>query len=121
MTHPPQEWSNRSLAYSTLLGVLWQMCHAWITYGMVRKDCPENKQIMWSKKELTRSIPHYMLLEALWQPCHAWITHRSICRVVLATKAMLHMELSLMCNQGAHDKQTHVTNVQVTKTQATNK
>ena len=27
---------NRSLAYCTLLDVLWQMCHAWITYGMLR-------------------------------------------------------------------------------------
>ena len=27
----------RSLAYCTLLGVLWQMYHAWITYGMVRR------------------------------------------------------------------------------------
>ena len=37
MSHPPQGGSNRSLAYSTLLCVLWQMCHAWITYGMVRR------------------------------------------------------------------------------------
>ena len=28
---------NRSLAYPTLLGVLWQMCHIWITYGTVRR------------------------------------------------------------------------------------
>ena len=85
MPHPPQEGSNRSLAYSTLLGVLWQMCHAWITYGEGQKDCPDDKQIMWSKKEITRSIPHHMLLEALWQSCHAWITHRTICRVLLVT------------------------------------
>ena len=37
MSHPPQEVSNRSLAYCTLLGVLWQMSHAWITYGTVRR------------------------------------------------------------------------------------
>ena len=37
MSHPPQEGSNRSLAYCTLLGVLWQMCYAWIIYGMVRR------------------------------------------------------------------------------------
>ena len=37
MSHPPNEGRNRSLAYCTLLGVLWQMCHAWITYGMVRR------------------------------------------------------------------------------------
>ena len=36
MSHPPQEGSNRSLACCTLLGVLWQMCLALITYGMVR-------------------------------------------------------------------------------------
>ena len=49
-----------------------------------QKDFPDDKQIMWGKKEITRSIPHCMLLEALGQSCHAWITHRSICRVVLA-------------------------------------
>ena len=38
MSHPPQEGSNRSLAYGTLLGVLWQMCHAWITYGLDRRS-----------------------------------------------------------------------------------
>ena len=37
MSPPPQEGSNRSLAYCTLLGFLWQMSHAWITYGMVRR------------------------------------------------------------------------------------
>ena len=37
MSHPPQEGSNRGLAYCTLLGVLWQMCHDWITYGMFRR------------------------------------------------------------------------------------
>ena len=37
MSHPPQEGSNRSLAYCTLLGVLWLMCHAWITYGTIRR------------------------------------------------------------------------------------
>ena len=40
MSHPPQEGSNRSLAYCTLLGVLWQMCHSWITYGTVRRTVP---------------------------------------------------------------------------------
>ena len=28
-------WINRSLPYCTLLGVLWKMCHAWITHGIV--------------------------------------------------------------------------------------
>ena len=37
MSHQPQEGSNRSLAHCTLLDVLWQMCHAWITYGMLRR------------------------------------------------------------------------------------
>ena len=32
MSHPPQEGSNRSLPSWTLLAVLWQMCHVWITY-----------------------------------------------------------------------------------------
>ena len=32
-----QHPSNRSLAYCTLLDVLWQMCHAWITYAMLRR------------------------------------------------------------------------------------
>ena len=37
MPHPPQEGSNRSLAYGALLDVLWQMYHAWITYEMLRR------------------------------------------------------------------------------------
>ena len=31
MSHPLQEGSNRSLPRWTLLDVLWQMCHVWIT------------------------------------------------------------------------------------------
>ena len=34
MTHPPQEGSNRGLPSGTLLSVLWQMGHVWITYGI---------------------------------------------------------------------------------------
>ena len=30
-----------------------------------QKDYPGDKQIMWSKKAITRSILHYMILEAL--------------------------------------------------------
>ena len=37
MSHPPQEGSNSSLAYCTLLGVLWQMHQAWITNGTVTR------------------------------------------------------------------------------------
>ena len=37
MLHPPQEGSDRILTYDTLLDVLWQMYHAWITYGTVRR------------------------------------------------------------------------------------
>ena len=37
MSHPPQEGRNRSLAYCTFLGVLWQMCHSWITYRTFRR------------------------------------------------------------------------------------
>ena len=35
MSHPPQEGSNRSLPSWTLLDVLWQMCHEWITDWIV--------------------------------------------------------------------------------------
>ena len=52
--------------------------------GDSQKDCPGNKQIIWSKRETTRNMLHCMALEALWQSCHAWITKRIICRVVLA-------------------------------------
>ena len=31
------EESDRILTYGTLLDVLWQMYHAWITYGRVRR------------------------------------------------------------------------------------
>ena len=37
MLHPPQEGSDRILTYGTLLDVLWQMYHPWITYGTVRR------------------------------------------------------------------------------------
>ena len=35
VTSTPQEASDSSLPYCTLLGVLWQMCRAWITHGIV--------------------------------------------------------------------------------------
>ena len=35
MLHPPQQGSNRSLPSGTLPSVLRQMCHVWITYGIV--------------------------------------------------------------------------------------
>ena len=35
MSHPPQEEGNRSLVSCSLLAVLWQMCHVWITYWIV--------------------------------------------------------------------------------------
>ena len=50
-----------------------------------QNDCSDDKQIMWSKKEITRGIPHCMLLEVLWQSCLAWITHRIVCRVIPVT------------------------------------
>ena len=38
ISHPSQEGSNRSLAYCTVLGVLWQMWRPLIIYGMVRRN-----------------------------------------------------------------------------------
>ena len=57
-----------------------------------QKDCAEDKQVIWGKKETTRSIPHCMPLEALWQSCHDWITHRSISCVVLVTTDHITMD-----------------------------
>ena len=33
----PPSCSDRILTYGTLLDVLWQMYHPWITYGTVRR------------------------------------------------------------------------------------
>ena len=33
-----KQFGNRSLPLWTLLAVLWQMCHVWITYGKVRSS-----------------------------------------------------------------------------------
>ena len=76
-----------------------------------QKDCPDDKQIMWSKKAITRSIPHYMLLAALWQSCHAWITYRSVCRVVIATKDNVTPVTISYVQPGACDEWTLTTNV----------
>ena len=41
---------NRSLAYHTLLGVLWQICKAWITYGMVRRTVQTISKLCGARK-----------------------------------------------------------------------
>ena len=75
--------TNRSLAYSTLLGVLWLIGNVRITYGTVRRTVLEISRYMGLETN-ARNTRHCMLLEALWQSCHAWMTCRSICRVFLA-------------------------------------
>ena len=47
-----------------------------------QKDCPGEKQIIWSMIEIPGNMPLCIPLGPLWQSCHAWITYRSICRVV---------------------------------------
>ena len=64
MAHPPQEGSNRSLAYCTLLGVLWQMCHAWITYGMVGR----NVQMMGKLGGTSGKYQETCLFACFWDP-----------------------------------------------------
>ena len=38
--------NNRSLAYCTLLDVLWQMCHAWNYLWDAQNDNPVDKQVI---------------------------------------------------------------------------
>ena len=64
MSHPPQEGSNISLAYCTLLGVLWQMCHAWITYGMVRR----NVQMMGKLGGTSGKYQETCIFTCFWDP-----------------------------------------------------
>ena len=49
--HNSMDCCNRSLAYPTLLGVLWQMCHAWITYGMVRRTIQMISKLCGARKQ----------------------------------------------------------------------
>ena len=65
MSHPPQEASNRSLAYCTLLGVLWQMSHSWITYGMFRRTL----QIMGILGGTRGKYQETCLFACFWDPC----------------------------------------------------
>ena len=65
MSHPPQEGSNRNLAYCTVLGVLWQMCHLDHLWDG-RKVCQDDGQIRWHKWEVPRNMPICMLLGPLW-------------------------------------------------------
>ena len=39
--------TNRSLPLWTLLAVLWQMCHIWITYGTVRISTITMRKVIW--------------------------------------------------------------------------
>ena len=55
---------NRSLAYCTLLGVLRQMCHAWITYGMVRRTV----QIMGKLGGTSGMYQEACLFACFWDP-----------------------------------------------------
>ena len=64
MSHPPQEGSNRSLAYCTLLGVLWQMFHTWITYGMVGS----NVQTMGKLGGTSGKYQEACLFACFWDP-----------------------------------------------------
>ena len=65
MSHPPQEESNKSLAYCTLQGVLWQMCHTWITYGMVGR----NVQMMGKLGGTSGKYQETCLFACFWGPC----------------------------------------------------
>ena len=98
--------SNRSSAYCTLLGVLWQTCHAWITYGVVRRIVMVMGRLS-DKWEITRNMPHCTLLGLLWQSCHAWITCRIICRVVIVRDRPHYMWNYLLCATEPHAMDRH--------------
>ena len=83
--------SNRSLPSSTLLAVLWQVCHVWITYRMC------------SGSVLTMDKLSRKYQKSTWHDSgslmtyHAWNTHERACRVVLATDRPHYMWNYLSC------------------------
>ena len=125
----PCSITNRSLAYCTLLGVLWQMCHAWITYGTVRRTVQTMGKLGGTSGKYQETCLFCMLLGPLWQSCHAWITYRSVCRVVVVTTDQVtcgpishvqlgHAQQMDTCNkhtdvQNMHDKHMNCQNVSI--------
>ena len=62
---------NRNLAYCTLLGVLWQICHAWILYGTFRRTVLTMARLGGTSRKNQGNTPICMLLGPLWQSSHA--------------------------------------------------
>ena len=51
MSHPPEEGSNRSLPSWTLLAVLWQICHVWITDWIVSGSIEVTDRLCFTRRE----------------------------------------------------------------------
>ena len=85
MVHPPQEGSNRSLAYDTLSGCLMVDVPCWDHLWDGRMDPLDVGQVRCSQQETPRKIHHCMLLGLSWHSYHAWINRRTICRDIIAT------------------------------------
>ena len=98
MSHPPQEGSNRSLAYCTLLGVLWHMCHAWITHGMVGR----NVQTMGKLGGTSGKFQEACLIACFWDPYGSLAMLGLPIGVFVGLsyrrQTKLHMEQPLMCD-----------------------
>ena len=78
MLHPPQEGSDRILTYGTLLDVLWQMYHVWITYGTVRRiaqtldrlgaSMKKHQEKLLSGREIQRRVSEFQSKRTLSNP-----------------------------------------------------
>ena len=96
MSHPPQEGSNRSLPSWTLLAVLWQVCHVWITDWIVSGSILVIGRPSYTKGKLASC----MFLGVSWLIYHDMNTYRTSSTAILTKPdyvtrgTMHHMRLS---------------------------
>ena len=77
-----QSSTNRSLLYCTLQGVLWQMCHAWNTCGIVCGSVLMTDRLSYTRGEQQKfSTLHTS--GSLMADYHAWNTHEIVSRAAL--------------------------------------
>ena len=69
---------NRSLPFSTLLAVSWQMCHVWLTAWNVTGSF----LVTGTPSYLKQNLPSFMFLGYLWLFYNAWNTIWMSSRVI---------------------------------------
>ena len=81
MSHPPQEGSNRNLQLWTLLSVLWQICHVWITAWSVNGSVLLTGRPSYLKQKSTIFLVFRGVVS--WLFYHAWNIIWTSSRVIL--------------------------------------